>query len=148
MVRPVDVSVERVIRASRADVAGFAADMGNAPRWYRNIKSVEWRTDPSTEPGARAAFVAEFMGRRIAYTYEIREHLPGERLVMSTEEGPFPMQTIYEWSDAPKGTHMRLTNRGFPSGFKAVLMPVMALAMRRAMTQDLSQLDKVMRSRA
>ncbi|MEC7762319.1 MAG: SRPBCC family protein [Pseudomonadota bacterium] len=147
MVKPVDVSVTRVIGTDRPTLAHFAADMSNVERWYRNIKSVEWKTTPSCDVGAQAAFVAEFMGRRIAYTYEIREHMPGERLVMSTEEGPFPMQTIYEWSDAPRGTRMRLTNRGFPSGYKSVLMPLMALAMRRAMTQDLAQLDRVMRGR-
>lgn len=144
---PVDVSVERVIRADRSALAAFAADMGNAARWYRNIKSVEWRGAPSSDVGARADFVAEFMGRRIAYTYEIREHVPGARLVMSTDEGPFPMETIYEWEEARNGTRMRLTNRGHPTGFKALLMPVMGLAMRRAMTQDLALLERVMRGR-
>ncbi|MBV7409274.1 SRPBCC family protein [Maritimibacter sp. DP1N21-5] len=145
MTRPLSVSVERVIKADRPRLAAFAADMGNAPRWYRNIASVDWKTAPGTSPGARAAFVAQFMGRALAYTYEIREHIPGERLVMSTEDGPFPMETVYEWFDEGAGrTRMRLTNRGRPEGFKAVLMPVMSLAMRRAMTQDLAQLARVL----
>ncbi len=83
MTQAVDITVERVIRADRHDVAAFAADMGNAPKWYRNIASVEWETAPSTATGARAAFVAHYMSRKLAYTYEVREHLPGERLVMS-----------------------------------------------------------------
>ncbi|WP_298493712.1 SRPBCC family protein [uncultured Maritimibacter sp.] len=146
MTQAVDITVERVIRADRHDVAAFAADMGNAPKWYRNIASVEWETAPSTATGARAAFVAHYMSRKLAYTYEVREHLPGERLVMSTDNGPFPMETIYDWSDAGRGrTRMRLTNRGRPEGFKALLMPLLSIAMRRAMTQDLAQLDKVLR---
>jgi hypothetical protein len=65
---------------------------------------------------------------------------------MSTDNGPFPMETIYDWSDAGRGrTRMRLTNRGRPEGFKALLMPLLSIAMRRAMTQDLAQLDKVLR---
>lgn len=145
-VRAVEVSVSRVIARPREEVAGFAADPSNAPAWYANIESVEWHGPPSTAPGARAAFVARFMGRRLAYTYEIREHLPGTRLVMSTDEGPFPMETIYEWAEARGGkTRMTLTNRGRPQGFKAVLAPFMALAMRRAMTKDLAALARALR---
>lgn len=141
MPNPTDVAVERVIACPRAELAAYAADPSNAPDWYVNIASVRWKTAPSTAPGARAAFVARFLGRDLAYTYEIREHVPGERLVMSTAEGPFPMQTIYEWSDAGAGlTRMRLTNRGRPTGFKAYLAPLIHLAMRRAMTKDLAAL--------
>ncbi|RME18501.1 MAG: ATPase [Alphaproteobacteria bacterium] len=149
MARPVNVSVSRVIRCPRDRLAAFAADPANAPAWYANIESVEWQGPPSTEPGARAAFVARFMGQRLAYTYEIREHVPGRRLAMSTAEGPFPMETVYEWEDAGEGrTRMTLTNRGRPEGFKAVLAPLMALAMRRAMTNDLAALARVVKRRS
>lgn len=146
MAAPVDVSVSRVIRCDRARLAAFAADMGNAPKWYANIASVEWVGAPGTDPGTRAAFVANFAGRRLAYIYEILEHIPGERLVMATDEGPFPMQTIYHWEDQGKGrTRMSMTNRGRPTGFKAVVMPLMAMAMRRAMVKDLAALARLMR---
>ncbi len=44
---------------------------------------------------AEIAFVAKFLGKQLAYTYKIREYIEGEKLVMSTEEGPFPMETTY-----------------------------------------------------
>ncbi|MCB1339373.1 MAG: SRPBCC family protein [Maritimibacter sp.] len=141
----VDVTVERVIACPRDRLAAFAADPSNAPDWYANIKAVRWETAPSTEPGARAAFVARFLGRDLSYTYEIREHVAGELLVMSTAQGPFPMQTTYRWSDAgPAATLMRLSNRGRPAGFKTALLPIMRLAMRRAMTKDLAALARIM----
>lgn len=146
MAAPLDVSVSRVLRAERARVARLAADPANAPLWYENIRSVVWKSAPSVEPGAKAAFAARFLGRELAYTYEIVEHQPGERLVMRTAEGPFPMETIYEWADAGRRrTRMRLTNRGAPQGFRAVLAPFMALAMRRAMSRDLAALDRLLR---
>ena len=43
--------------------------------------------------GSRVAFVAPLLGRRLTYTCELVEFIPGVRLVMRTAEGPFPMET-------------------------------------------------------
>ncbi len=107
----------------RAEVAAFAADPGNAPRWYENIESVRWETVPPVAVGSRIAFVARFLGRRLAYTYEVRDLVPGERLVMSTAEGPFPMETTYTWADVGGGTRMTLRNRGEPAGLTEAGVP-------------------------
>jgi uncharacterized protein YndB with AHSA1/START domain len=139
----VDVSVERVIGRPRADVAAFAVHPANAPEWYENIKAVEWQ--PPLAVGSELGFVAQFMGRRLEYTYVVRELVPGERLVMSTAQGPFPMQTTYEFADAGDGaTRMTLRNRGEPAGFMKVAGPVMARAMRRANEQDLRRLQTLL----
>lgn len=143
----VDVLTETVIDRPREEVAAFAGDPSNAPRWYVNIRSVEWETAPPMRIGSRMAFVARFLGRRLAYTYEVVEHVPGERLVMRTAEGPFPMETIYTWEDAGAGrTRMTLRNRGEPSGFSSWLAPFMARAMRRANEKDLASLKKLLES--
>lgn len=140
-----DVTTAIEIARPRAEVAAYAADPGNAPEWYVNIRSVEWETTPPVALGSRMAFVAHFLGRRIAYTYEVRELVPGERLVMSTDEGPFPMETTYTWQDtADGGTRMMLRNAGEPSGFGKVTAPVMAGAMRRANRKDLARLKSIL----
>ena len=108
---PVDVLTETLIDRPVAIVAAFAGDPTHAPEWYVNIKSVEWETPPPVAVGSRMAFVAHFLGRRLAYTYEVRELVPGERLVMSTSEGPFPMETTYTWADEAGQTRMTLRNR-------------------------------------
>jgi uncharacterized protein YndB with AHSA1/START domain len=141
----VDVQCEIEIPRPRAQVAAYAADPDRTTSWYANIKAVEWQTSPPLEVGSRVAFVATFLGRRLAYTYEIRELVPGERLVMSTAQGPFAMETTYTWHDAPGGaTRMTLRNRGEPSGFAKVAAPVMARAMRRAMGRDLRRLRAIL----
>ena len=93
------------------------------------------------------AFVARFLGRRLAYTYEVREHVAGERLVLATADGPFPMETTYEWADAPGGTRMTLRNRGRPSGFATVAAPALTAAMRRANRKDLERLKRILEAR-
>lgn len=137
----VDVLTEIVIDRPRGHVAAYAADPSNAPDWYVNIASVEWLTAPPVQVGSRMAFVARFLGRRLAYTYEIVELVPGERLVMRTAEGPFPMQTSYTWHDAGTGrTRMSLRNHGEPAGFSRLTTPFVTIAMRRANRNDLAAL--------
>jgi len=144
----VDVTTDIVIDRPRAVVASYAADPTKAPEWYDNIDSVEWKTDPEIAVGSKAAFVARFLGRRLEYTYELVDVVPGERLVMRTAQGPFPMETTYTWNaESDTSTRMRLRNRGEPSGFSKVMAPLMATAMRRANRKDLARLKALLESR-
>jgi hypothetical protein len=142
--RPVDVLTEIDIKCPVDVVAAYAADPANAPAWYDNIESVEWRTERPLRVGTVVAFVARFLGRRLAYDYEFVEHEPGARLVMHTQHGPFPMETTYTWAPRDGGTHMTLRNRGTPSGFSALAGLVMAPMMRRANRKDLAKLKTIL----
>lgn len=144
----VDVLTETVIERPVAVVAEYAGDPSNAPQWYSNIESVDWRTEPPIRVGSRMDFVAQFLGRRLAYTYEVVELVPGRRLVMRTAQGPFPMETSYEWLPVSESaTRMTLRNRGEPTGFAGIAAPLMAASMRRANTKDLARLKQLLEAR-
>lgn len=144
----VDVSSEIVINRPASEVSVFAADPDNAPQWYVNIKQVEWMTPRPVTIGSRVAFVAQFLGRRMAYTYEVADFVPGERMVMRTADGPFPMETTYRWKSAGDGsTRMTVRNRGTPSGFSQWVAPFMSFAMRRANRKDLALLKQILEHR-
>ena len=141
----VDVITEITIARPVDVVAAYASDPSNVPAWYANIESVDYVSPPPAQVGSKVAFVARFLGRRLTYTYEFVELVPGVRLIMRTAQGPFPMETTYTWSAPGAGsTRMTLRNRGEPSGFSKLIAPFLTSAMRRANRKDLTKLRAIL----
>jgi uncharacterized membrane protein len=145
----IDVTTQIEIDRPPEEVAAYAADPTNAPRWYENIESVDWKTSPPVRVGSKMDFVAHMLGRRLAYTYEVTDLVPGERLVMRTAQGPFPMETTYTFEQVGEGrTLMKLRNRGMPSGFAKVGSRIMAAAVRRETNKNLKALKELLEKQA
>ena len=132
------------IERPRSEVAAFASNPGNAIKWCADVRGVKWNNRPLAV-GSRLAFVAAFLGRETDYIYEVTELVPGERFVMSRDEGPFLMETTYSWEDTDGGgTRMTMQSRGDPSGLSVLLVPVLLSAMRRAGRKDLGKLKALL----
>ena len=118
----VDVVTETVIRHPIDEVAAFASNPDHVREWYVNIKEVEWKTAPTRRCGLPRGVVATFMGRRLLYTYEIVELVPGERLVMRTARRAVPDGNELHVGDHAGGIHphdsaeSRDANRILPMG--------------------------------
>jgi hypothetical protein len=141
----VDVLTEIKIKCPRDKVADYAANPDHAPAWYMNIKSAEWQTVKPLMLGSKIAFIAEFLGRRLEYVYEIVDYIPGQKLVMKTADGPFPMETTYTWDSINENlTRMTLRNKGVPSGFSKIFTPFMSLMMKRANKKDLIKIKEIL----
>ena len=143
----VNVQTEILIHRPRAEVAEYASDPDNAPQWYVNIDRSQRLTPGPVAVGSRVAFIARFLGKELNYTYEFVEYVPGEKLVMRTAQGPFPMQTTYTWADDDGGTRMTLGNSGSPSGFSRLAGLFMAPMIRRETRKDLQKLKSILEGR-
>jgi len=146
---PVEITTEIVIDRPRDEVAAFAADPDNATAWYEHVKRVVWRTRRPLEVGTRVGFLAESLGKQLEFVYEVTALDPGERLVMRTEEGRVPMETIYTWRDEPGGgTRMILSNRSEPRGAGRLSAALLKRSMRRSNAKDLGRLKHELESHA
>lgn len=145
MAKTVDVNTHIEINAPIEKVADYAFNPDNAPEWYVNINSVEWKTEKPLRIGSQVTFKAKFMGKQLEYTYAFVELEPQKKLVMKTAEGPFPMQTTYELEDLGGGkTRMKLRNNGEPSGFSKLMAPLMTRMMRNANQKDLIMIKSIL----
>lgn len=137
----VDVLTEIIIHRTRDQVSEYAANPDKAPEWYVNIQSVQWQTPKPMKVGSKIAFKAQFLGRQLAYVYEIAEYVPGKMLVMRTADGPFPMETTYTWETVDgNSTRMTLRNQGEPKGFSMLFSPFMSFFMKKANNKDLKKI--------
>jgi len=144
----VDVSSEITIERPPGVVSAYVCDPANAAIWHGHIRSAEWKSEPLLRVGSRVAFAAEFLGKRVEYTYELVEFVPGEKLLMRSVEGPFPMETIYTFEETRDGhTKITLRNHGVPSGVSKMMTPMISTAMRSANDKDLATLKEILEGR-
>ncbi|MEL3972748.1 SRPBCC family protein [Rossellomorea oryzaecorticis] len=141
----VDIKTEIIIHSPIEKVSSYASDPDHAPEWYVNIDSAEWLTDKPLSIDSQIAFKATFLGRELAYVYKIEEYRPGEKLIMKTANGPFPMKTTYTWEKLePNRTKMTLRNQGEPSGFSKIFSPFMSPLMKKANQKDLKKIKDIL----
>lgn len=141
----VDVFTEIKIKCPLDRVSEYAANPDNAPKWYVNIHTAEWKTQKPLTIGSRIAFKAKFLGRELAYVYEIVEFIPGQKLVMRTANGPFPMETTYTWKAIDEyNTKMSLRNKGNPTGFSKFFTPFISSMMKKANNKDLLKIKDIL----
>jgi hypothetical protein len=70
----VDVVSETTMSLPKGDVAAFAANPDNAPAWYVNIRSTEWKAEPS---GTVTAVALTSQPQRAGFPLTLELHAAG-----------------------------------------------------------------------
>ena len=140
----VDVTTSIEILRPISKLSQYTSNPDNAPEWYVNIKSFEWKTPKPLSVGSQIAFIAHFLGKKLSYTYEVIE-MTDKKFIMKSSEGPFPMETTYTWDKLNENsTRMTLRNRGNPGGFSKLFSPFMSMMIRKANLKDLKRLKVIL----
>jgi hypothetical protein len=125
----------------------YLADPVNDVTWTSGLLEARPLTEGPYAPGFRVERVSQFLGRRLTYTIEVKDVVPGERVEMETTAGPFPIRVTYALEPVEGGTRFSIRNRGEPSGFFALTGPLLAAAVRRQVQLDVETLRDVLESR-
>ena len=98
----VDVKTEIVIGRPVSEVSAYAADPDNAPEWYDNIRTVEWKTAPPVQRGSLVAFVASFLGKRLGLAPRGWEAFVPDHMTLADVDGPEALRRYQDWKRGMK----------------------------------------------
>jgi uncharacterized membrane protein len=144
----VDVTATGTIERPQDQVAAYLRDPSNDTEWIGGLRSARLLTPGPVAVGSQVERVASFLGRRVEYVNEITE-LTADRLVMRSVRSPFPMRVTYGHRDAGDGTtEVSVRVEGDAGRFYALAAPLLGLAVRRSITRDLRNLERVLTARA
>jgi len=116
----VDVTTAIVINRPPGAVAAVAGDPSHAALWLVHIATERWT---------------------------VVEHVPAERLVLRTDEGPYPLELTTTWGPHdgdPERTIVRLRTTAEPTGARRLLRGFIETATKRANARDLLELKQLL----
>ena len=142
----IDVKPEVVIGRPRAEVAAFMFDPSNDAIWTGGVVESKPLQPGRLVKGALVDRVSKFIGRTFGYRYVVIDAAGDDFVVMKVEQ-PFPMQIRYQLDEAPGGTRASIRAQGDATGFFKMAAPLMAIMVRRNITNDLETLKAYLEGR-
>jgi uncharacterized membrane protein len=145
----IDESV--VIARPAAEVLEFLVRAENLPRWDASIlECVQLDAAPVTV-GTRYQGTSKILGRRIEWTTEVTDFVPGERSASKSIGGPLAFTVSYDLSAAPQGTSLRYrlaADSGLGGAFGRAMEPIIEKAQAKVVRANLTTLGHLLEQRA
>ena len=140
-----------VIARPAEEVFDFLALAEYLPRWDSSVlECVQVGSGPVTV-GTRYRGASRIVGRRIEWTTEVTEFVPGVRMTSRSVEGPLTFTVSYEVSSCPAGTTLRYrlaAESGLGGAFGRALEPIVERAQTKVVRANLSALASLLERRA
>jgi uncharacterized membrane protein len=140
-----------VIARPVAEVFDFLMRAENLPRWDSSMLECVQVGSGAVTVGTRYRGASTILGRRIEWTTEVVEFVPGVRTASQSVEGPLTFTVSYEVSASPAGTTLRYrlaAESGLGGAFGRALEPIVQRAQTKVVRANLGTLASLLEQRA
>ena len=136
-----------VIARPAEEVFDFLALAEYLPRWDSSILECVQVSSGAVTAGTRYRGASRIVGRRIEWTTEVTEFVPGVRMTSRSVEGPLTFTVSYEVSSCPAGTTLRYrlaAESGLGGAFGRALEPIVERAQTKVVRTNLDKLASLL----
>jgi len=140
-----------VIARPVGEVFAFLMLAENLPRWDSSMLECVQVGSGAVTVGTRYRGASKILGRRIEWTTEVVEFVPGVRAASQSVEGPLTFRVSYELSAAPAGTTLRYrlaAESGLGGAFGRAMEPIVQRAQAKVVRTNLGTLASLLEQRA
>jgi uncharacterized membrane protein len=140
-----------VIARPAGDVFDYLVLAENLPRWDSSMLECVQVGSGAVTVGTRYRGVSKILGRRIEWTTEVTQFVPGVRAASESVEGPLTFTVSYEVSASPAGTTLRyrlVAESGLGGAFGRAMEPIVQRAQAKVVRANLGKLASLLEQRA
>jgi uncharacterized membrane protein len=140
-----------VIARPTEDVFDYLVLAENLPRWDSSMLECVQIGSGAVTVGTRYRGVSKILGRRIEWTTEVTQFVPGVRAASESVEGPLTFTVSYEVSASPAGTTLRyrlVAESGLGGAFGRAMEPIVQRAQAKVVRANLGKLADLLEQRA
>lgn len=140
-----------VVARSVDEVFDFLMIATNLPRWDSSMLECVQVGGGAVTAGTRYRGASKILGRRIEWTTEVVEFVPGVRAASQSVEGPLTFTVSYEVSASPAGTTVRYrlaAESGLGGAFGRAMEPIVQRAQTKVVRANLDTLASLLEQRA
>jgi uncharacterized membrane protein len=145
----IDESV--VIARPAAEVLDFLVRAENLPRWDASILECAQLDAAPVTVGTRYRGASKILGRRIEWTTEVTDFVPGRRSESTSIDGPLQFTVSYDLSAVPGGTGLRYrlaADSGLGGAFGRAMEPLIEKAQGKVVKANLATLVRLLERHA
>lgn len=140
-----------VIARPAGEVFDFLMKAENLPRWDSSMLECVQVGGEVVTVGTRYRGASNILGRRIEWTTEVTQFVPGVRAVSQSVEGPLTFTVSYDVSASPAGTTLRYrlaAESGLGGAFGRAMEPIIERAQTKVVRANLGALASLLEQRA
>ena len=140
-----------VIARPVGEVFDFLMLAENLPRWDSSMLECVQVGSEAVTVGTRYRGASTILGRRIEWTTEVVEFVPGVRAASQSVEGPLTFTVSYEVSALSAGTTLRYrlaAESGLGGAFGRAMEPIVQRAQTKVVRANLDKLASLLEQRA